>query len=217
MSIFLLLLITSRVSPQPILLKTIRLGQQRTSFQIFHALWFPARILYAQGKEFENKLFYQLQQLSGMIRSRTSSYHPRCNWKAERFNKALPVMLRTLPVEQKSSRGTSTSLSCTCMQLQKERITRTHPIPPFVWAITSFANWYYSWNFARVKWRQDTALMSRKWKSAMSQVYTLSVEKECSLALKVISRSQSPFCKLATRGGCWVLVRNLSGGRVSRA
>ena len=210
MSILLLLLVTSRVSPQPILLKTIRLGQQRTSFQIFHALWFPARILHAQGKEFENKLFYQLRQLSGMIRSRTTSYHPQCNWKAERFNKALPVMLRTLPEERKSSRGTSTSLSCTCMQLQKERITRIHPIPPFVWAITSFANWYYSWNFARVKWRQDTALMSRKWKSAMSQAYTLSVEKGCSLALKVISRSQSPLCQLATRGGCWVLVRNLS-------
>ena len=63
---------------------------------------FPARVLYDQGGEFENKLFHQLEECCGMVRSRTTPYHPQGNGKTERLNQTLLAMLRTLPETKKS-------------------------------------------------------------------------------------------------------------------
>lgn len=63
---------------------------------------FPARILHDQGGEFENQFFHQLEESCGVVRSRTTPYHPQGNGKTERLNQTLLAMLRTLPETKKS-------------------------------------------------------------------------------------------------------------------
>lgn len=63
----------------------------------------PQRIHSDQGANFESKVVKELCTLTGMKKSRTTSYHPMGNGMCERFNRTLLGMLGTMEQHQKSN------------------------------------------------------------------------------------------------------------------
>ena len=64
---------------------------------------FPEKIHHDQGKEFNNKLWKRLQELSGIKPSQTTPYHPMGNGQCERMNRTIINMLKTLNKNQKDN------------------------------------------------------------------------------------------------------------------
>ena len=61
----------------------------------------PSKIHSDLGGEFTSNLFAELHRISGIKPSKTTPYHPEGNGKAERFNRTLCGMLKTLSEESK--------------------------------------------------------------------------------------------------------------------
>ena len=64
---------------------------------------FPKRILHDQGKEFDNKLFQWLSEITDVKPSPTTPHHPMGNGLCERMNRTIINMLKTLPTTFKSN------------------------------------------------------------------------------------------------------------------
>ena len=56
----------------------------------------PTKIHSDRGGEFTSKMFEELHRLTGIVPSKTTPWHPQGNGKAERFNRTVCNMLKTL-------------------------------------------------------------------------------------------------------------------------
>ena len=169
---------------------------------------FPHRLHHDQGGEFENKLFYHLQQLCGITRSRTTPYHPQGNGQVERFNRTLLGMLQTLPESHKSN--------------WKDHVNKM----VYAYNITRHESTGYSPHFLlfgrepllpidllfqeRETSRNSYIQYVERWKDAMKQAYEIAKEKETKSKLQGKHQFDKKIRSSVLQPGDRVLIRNLT-------
>ena len=88
---------------------------------------FPQRIFHDQGREFDNKVFKQLEELIGIKQSRTTLYHPMGNGHCNRMNKSIINMLKILQEKYKSNRKNHIENSLLLTTTQSTEQPAIHP------------------------------------------------------------------------------------------
>lgn len=100
-----ILVITDHFTKYAQAVPTRNMSAKTTADALFNAFivhyGFPRRLHSDQGANFEGKVIRELCELTGMIKSRTTPYHPMGNGVTERFNRTLLNMLGTLDPEKK--------------------------------------------------------------------------------------------------------------------
>lgn len=168
---------------------------------------FPAKLHHDQGREFENKLFSKLEKYSGIQGSRTTPYHAAGNGQAERFNRTLLSMLRTLTEEAKSDWKSSLA-----KVVHAYNCTRSEA--------TGYAPYYLLFGrnprlpadimFGLTPSDQSTSHSdyASKWRSRMQEAYGLASKTAQSQQKRAKTHYDRKIYGVELQPGCRVLVRN---------
>ena len=170
---------------------------------------FPKRIHHDRGGEFQNELFQQLERLSRTESSRTTPYHPEGNGKAERFNRTLLGMLRTLPEQFKSKWKEHLPKLVHAYNCTQHESTG---FPPFQLLFGRPPRLPVDLIFDTPKSKQEQNYRSyaESWKNAMRSAYDTVMKNSRSAAERNKTQHDKKIRSSTLEPGDRVLVRNLS-------
>ena len=169
---------------------------------------FSEKILHDQGREFENKLFHQLEKLMGIKRLRTTPYHPQGNGQTERFNKTIISMLRTLSDKEKSN--WKDALNKMTHAYNSTRNSATGYSPFFLMFGRQPKLPIDSMFDQAVEKPSGTTSTVNKWYDEMKQAHQIASEKSTKSRLSAKKQYDKKVHHISLETGDRVLVRNLT-------
>lgn len=190
--------------------KSAKTVAQKLFNDFFPRYGFPERIHHDQGGEFENKLFAELEKSCGVAHSRTTPYHPQGNGKAERFNRTLLGMLRTLSDSQKSRWAENLNKVVHAYNCTRHEVTGfspffllfgRHPRLPIDLILETETQPNRSSSHTQYV---------QKWSKAMKEAYQLAIKKSKEGSAKAKERYDRHVRGSVLNPGDRILVRNLS-------
>jgi len=97
---------------------------QRAMYDGFFSVFvLPCHLPSDQGKNFESKVFREMCELTGIVKTRTPPFHPQCDGQTEHMNHTLLQMLRCTadenPANWPQRLPTVMSAYCCCMTVHK--------------------------------------------------------------------------------------------------